>query len=62
MKLDIIKLEDKLFHIRIFNVNKIEYAEFDTDVRIEFEILDGPLAGQQCTFTLDAEANFLKER
>ena len=48
-------LIDKLFHIRIFNVNKIEYAEFDTDIRIEFEILDGPLAGRQCIFVLDVE-------
>ena len=48
-----IDLTDKVFHIRILYVKRTNYFEPIIDISIGFEILDGPLAGQQIQAPLE---------
>ena len=45
MKLKVEDIEEKLFHIRIGSTREISHEDFQKEVEIEFEVIDGPLAG-----------------
>ena len=55
-------IENKIYHMTIHTANIINYCEYGKDVEIDFEILDGPLAGCCLRSVLDntAKALYLK--
>lgn len=56
-------LVDKIYHVRIVDARIADFDNFRSEVEVELEVLDGPIAGSYLSTRLDdpARDKYLKE-